>query len=175
MDGVLLDARPRRPRLGTGPFGFEAVHTHDLPVHATPRLAAYLRQNGPWARMVGRDEIALREMEPGVPFELDDGVQVTPILVPHRDEDSDTVGFRIRGPRRSVLYVPDTDGWSAWTTPLRDVLSGCDVALLDGTFMSADELPGRDVRTIRHPLIPATMDLLQDVVAPAGCACTSRT
>jgi len=161
VDGVVLTHAHVGHYLGLAFFGFEAVHTSRLPVHATPRMAAYLRSNGPWSRLVSREEIDLRERTPGETFELDAGVLVTLFPVPHRDEDSDTVGLRIQGPARTIVYVPDTDGWGAWVPPLREVLSTCDVALLDGTFYAADELPGRDPSKIGHPMIPATMDLLQ--------------
>ena len=65
---------------------------------------------------------------------------------------------------RSLLYVPDTDGWDHWDPPLTDQLDGIDVAILDGTFYSADELPGRDVAEIGHPLIESSMDLLEPLV-----------
>ncbi len=164
VDGVLLTHAHVGHYLGLAYLGFEAVHTSKLPVRATPRMAAFLRANAPWSRLLARDEIDLREMSPGVAFDLDTGVRVTPFAVPHRDEDSDTVGFRIEGPRRTIAYVPDTDTWATWGKTARDSLAACDVALLDGTFFAADELPGRDVKTIGHPLIVATMDLLQEDV-----------
>jgi pyrroloquinoline quinone biosynthesis protein B len=100
-------------------------------------------------------------MPPGVAFDLDEGVRVTPFTVPHRDEDSDTVGFMIRGPRHTIVYVPDTDTWATWNSTAREALAACDAALVDGTFFAADELPGRDVTKIGHPLIVTTMDLLE--------------
>jgi pyrroloquinoline quinone biosynthesis protein B len=63
-----------------------------------------------------------------------------------------------------VLYVPDSDPWDAWPVPLEEALEGVDVALLDGTFFSARELPGRDIGEIGHPLIGDTMDRLQALV-----------
>ncbi len=96
--------------------------------------------------------------------ELAPGVRVIALDVPHRDEDTDTLGFLIAGPDRTVLYVPDTDAWERWDPPLAEVLDGVDVALLDGTFYSADELPGRDLSTIPHPLIVGSMALLEPLV-----------
>ncbi len=164
VDGVLLTHAHVGHYLGLAFFGFEAVHTSKLPVWATPRMAAFLGANAPWSRLVAREEIALREMPPGMAFDLDAGVRVTPFSVPHRDEDSDTVAFAIEGPRHAVLYVPDTDAWATWSDAARAALEKCDTALIDGTFFAAGELPGRDVARIGHPLIPATMDLLQDRV-----------
>jgi len=96
--------------------------------------------------------------------DIGDGVTVTFVPAPHRDEYTDTVGFLVRGPRTSLLYVPDTDSWTNWDPSLPATLDGVDVAILDGTFFSLDELPGRDIATIGHPLIGDTMDLLEELV-----------
>jgi pyrroloquinoline quinone biosynthesis protein B len=166
VDGVLLTHAHIGHYLGLAHFGFESLNTKGIPVWASPRMAAYLRANGPWSQLVRLENIALREFQPGQPFDLEAGVSVKPIQVPHRDEYSDTMAFLIRGPRKTLLYVPDTDSWQAWPKPLTDVLGDekVDVALLDGTFYSADELPDRDVTKIKHPLITATMDLLEPLV-----------
>ncbi|HSN85645.1 MAG TPA: MBL fold metallo-hydrolase, partial [Thermoanaerobaculia bacterium] len=166
VDGVLLTHAHIGHYLGLAHFGFESLNTKDLPVHVSPRLAAYLRANGPWSQLVRLGNIALREFEPGKPFELDEGITVTPIQVPHRDEYSDTMAFIIRGPNKALLYVPDTDSWAAWPKPLPDVLAEhkVDFALLDATFYSPDELPDRDVTKIKHPLITQSMDLLEPLV-----------
>jgi pyrroloquinoline quinone biosynthesis protein B len=39
-------------------------------------------------------------------------------------------------------------------------VSGVDVALVDGTFEDAAEVPGRSLAEIPHPLVGETMDLL---------------
>ena len=77
--------------------------------------------------------------------------------VPHRDELSDTVGFVVRGPRRSLLYVPDIDKWERWERSLEDEVAAVDVAFLDGTFAAADEVPGRSLSEIPHPLVSETI------------------
>lgn len=164
VDGVLLTHAHIGHYLGLALFGFEAINTHDLPVYGSPRMVAFLKANGPWSQLVARRNVDLRELRPGVPLALDRGVTVTPIPVPHRDEYTDTLAFLIRGPRRALLYVPDTDAWASWPRPLEEVLRGVDVALLDGTFYSRDELPDRDVTKIKHPLIDTTMDRLAPLV-----------
>ena len=76
------------------------------------------------------------------------------------------MAFVIRGPKRTLFYVPDTDSWRTWPRSLPEVLKDekVDIALLDATFYSADELPDRDVTKIKHPLITDTMDLLAPLV-----------
>ena len=166
VDGVLLTHAHIGHYLGLAQVGFESLNAKGIPVWASPRMAAYLRANGPWSQLVRLENIALREFQPGQAFELEAGITVKPIQVPHRDEYSDTMAFLIRGPKRTILYVPDTDAWSAWARPLTDVLRDekVDLALLDGTFYSPDELPDRDVSKIKHPLITVTMDLLEPLV-----------
>ena len=165
LGGVLLTHAHIGHYLGLAFFGFEAVHTRHLPVFATQRMIDFLRRNDPWRELLRRGNIALYIAPPGAPFELADGVMVTPIASPHRDELSDTVGYLFRGPRASLLYVPDTDAWEGWRPPISELARGVDYALLDGTFYSPAELPGRDVTKIGHPLITRTMDLLAPLVA----------
>ena len=162
IDGVFLTHAHIGHYLGLALFGYEAVHTDRLPVWATARMRAFLSENGPWDLLVERGNIELRGLER--PVDLGEGVEVRAVPVPHRDEYTDTVGFVIDGPSRSVLYVPDTDSWQAWQPSIEEVLAGVEVALLDGTFFSADELPGRDIAAIGHPLIADSLERLAAVV-----------
>ncbi|MDH3285083.1 MAG: MBL fold metallo-hydrolase [Acidobacteriota bacterium] len=164
VDGVLLTHAHLGHYTGLAFFGYEAIHTRGLPVYCTPGLARFLRGNGPWSQLVELGNVALQEIRPGEPLALGAGVAVTAITVPHRDEFSDTVGYELRGPNRRVLYVPDTEPWERWERPIEELLQVVDTAILDGTFFSLDELPGRDVAAIGHPLMISTMDRLEPLV-----------
>ena len=166
VDGVLLTHAHIGHYLGLAHFGFESLNTNGIPAWVSPRMAEYLRGNGPWSQLVRLGNLTLREFQPGVSFELEPGLSVMPIQVPHRDEFSDTMAFLIRGPKKTLLYVPDTDSWKTWPRPLPKVLKEekVDIALLDATFYSPDELPDRDVTKIKHPLVTDSMDLLAPLV-----------
>ena len=164
VDAILLTHAHIGHYLGLAELGREVTATNKLPVHVSPRMAEFLRSNGPWSQLVELNNITLREILPGSGVELEEGVTVTAIRAPHRDEYADTLGFRIDGPSHSLFYLPDTDSWAAWTQPLPEALAGVDYALLDGTFFSLDELPGRSVESIGHPLISQTLDLLAETV-----------
>jgi pyrroloquinoline quinone biosynthesis protein B len=166
VDGVLLTHAHIGHYLGLAHFGFESLNTQGIPTWVSPRMAEYLRTNGPWSQLVRLGNITLKEIQPGQPFELEEGITVKAFPVPHRDEYTDTLAFLIRGPHKTLLYVPDTDSWKTWSRPLTDVLSEekVDYALLDATFYSPDELPDRDVSKIKHPLITVSMDLLEPLV-----------
>ena len=157
-------------------FGHEAAGLRGLPVLVMPKMRAFLENNGPWSQLVDFGNVILTTLVADKPFTFKalDGdpvvssersFAVTPVLVPHRDEYSETVGFRIDGPRRSLLFIPDIDKWERWDRSLVDELRRVDYALLDGTFYAAGELPGRDMSQIPHPFVVETMALLGD--APA--------
>ncbi len=171
IDGVFLTHAHIGHYLGLAHLGFEVVHTQGALTYCTPRMAEFLRTNGPWSQLVKFGNIEISELAPGATVEMEWGVRVTPIAVPHRDEFSDTVAFRFAGPERTVLYMPDTEPFERWPEAygsleriLDDPEHPVDVFLVDATFYSLDELPNRHVSAIGHPLVVDTMDRLQDRV-----------
>lgn len=141
-------------------LGREAMSARDLPVYVTAPMAFFLRQNAPWSQLVEQRHIALHIITPETEISLSPELSVRPVLVPHRDELSDTLAFVGRGPRQKIFYCPDIDSWEQWSYHLPDFLADIDIALLDATFFSADELPGRDLSQIPHPLATETATLL---------------
>ena len=59
-----------------------------------------------------------------------------------------------------MLYLPDIDRWDQWDRRIEDVVAEVDIALLDSTFYSTAELPGRDQSQVPHPLIIDTIERL---------------
>ena len=146
-------------------LGHEAMGARDVPVFAMPRMRRYLEENGPWRQLVDYGNIGLKPLSDGESVGLG-SLTVTPFLVPHRDEFSETVGYRIDGPQKSAVFIPDIDKWSEWSTDLRELVESVDYALLDATFFADGELPGRDMSKIPHPFVVETMTLLD--MLPAG-------
>ena len=165
IDGVFLSHAHIGHYLGLAFFGYEAVHTRDLPVYATPSMAKFLESNGPWSQLVGKKNVSITSVAPGATVDLEDGVSVTFVSSPHRDEYTDTVGFLIRGSSRGLLYVPDTDAWDRWSPSIETWLARVDVAILDGTFYSIAELPNRAVEEIGHPLVTHSMDRFERLLS----------
>jgi len=144
-------------------LGHEAWNTRGLPVHVSPRMADFLRSNEPWSQLVAQGNVRLRVLSLASEVQLSPNLHLTPLPVPHRDEFSDTLAFVVRGPARRLFYCPDIDTWDRWEHDLRTFVTGMDVALLDGAFFSADELPGRDLSQIPHPLVTDTAERLAGV------------
>jgi pyrroloquinoline quinone biosynthesis protein B len=161
LGGVLLTHAHMGHYTGLLHLGYEAMAARAVPLFAARRMLDFLAGNAPWRQLLEQGNVAPREIAPAAPIALTPALSATPLPVPHRGEWSDTVGYVIEGPRWRLLYVPDIDGWEAWAAPpyrqdVRTVVDGVDAALLDGTFFSADELPGRDAGQIGHPLATDT-------------------
>ena len=140
-------------------LGREVMGSQQIPVYTMPRMQEFLTNNGPWSQLIALGNIQLVDCQS--PVQLTDTLAVEAIVVPHRDEFSETVGFRIKGPSLTALYLPDIDKWERWDQALEDVLDTVDVAYIDGTFFDEGELPGRDMSTIPHPFIAETMKRLE--------------
>lgn len=153
VDGILFTHAHVGHYAGLIHLGREAMATRRVRVHAMPRMRQFLENNQPWRQLVTEGNITLRELADGCEVALGERIGITPFPVPHRDEFSETVGYRIQGPGRSALYLPDVDSWDGWERTIEDHLRDVDIAFLDGTFYSSSELPGRDVSQIPHPRI----------------------
>ncbi len=160
VDAVLITHAHIGHYLGLAHLGREVASTKRMPVFVTPRMAGFLRGNGPWSQLVKQGEIDLQEITPGEAFSPIPGIAVTAITVPHRDEYADTVGFKISGPNRTVLFLPDIDAWGPDDTLLDRLLEGVDIAYLDGSFYDKSELPDRLIATVPHPPVIETVERL---------------
>ena len=162
FEGVFLTHAHVGHYLGLAQLGREAYGARGLPVHASRRMGEFLRANGPWSLLVEDGAIELVELEPDRTVHLAQDLSLTPFRVPHRDEFSDTLGFVVRGPERTVAYLPDIDKWQRWERPLAEWLGELDLALVDGTFFGPGEVPGRDLSEIPHPFVVETLAALAD-------------
>ena len=164
LDGILLTHAHIGHYTGLMFLGHESIGAKGVPVWAMPRMAEFLRSNGPWSQLVTYGNIELKPLDPDVPVALGENLTSVAIPVPHRSEFSEVVAFRIDGPNRSVLWLPDIDSWrewDAWGVRLEDVLAEVDVAYLDATFFGDGEIPGRDMSGFPHPFIRTTIDRLK--------------
>ena len=138
-------------------LGREVMGTSGIDVFAMPRMQAFLETNGPWSQLVKLRNIVIVPMLDHQEVMLADDIKVIPMLVPHRDEYTETVGFSIRGPHKRVLYIPDIDKWEKWSSPIESVIAEHDDVFIDGTFFSAGELRGRTMAEVPHPFIAESM------------------
>ncbi len=146
-------------------LGFESMGAQSVPVYAMPDMSNFLFSNGPWDQLVRYENIDLEPLLPEQPVEIA-GLRVTPVLVPHRQEYSETVAFHIQGETRSALYLPDIDSWEEWDemgVRIEDWIASVDYAYLDATFFADGEIPGRDMSGFPHPMIRHSMARFSDL------------
>ena len=142
-------------------LGREVMGAKSTVVNVMPKMESFLRNNGPWSQLVDLKNISLTGLSDNQKVQLNSRLSIVPFKVPHRDEFSETVGFRIEGPSKSLVFIPDIDKWSKWQTDIIDIVENSDYSLLDGTFYDINELPGRDMSQIPHPFIVETMKLFK--------------
>lgn len=158
LGGLLLTHAHIGHYTGLMYLGREAMGARGMPVWAMPQMRSFLRENGPWEMLERLGYVAGQTLDAGQELQLSPTLAVTPIVVPHRDEYSETVGFVIRGPTRRALYLPDIDKWERWDTPVEQVLASVDRAYVDGTFYEDGEIPGRSMAQIPHPFIEESLE-----------------
>ncbi len=173
----LVDATPDLPQqihaMGTMPRGILLTHAHvghyaglmylgregmnaqRMPLHCSEKMAEFLRTNAPWDQLVRLGNVEIFPFQSGGEIRLDPAIEVRPLAVPHRNEYADTHAFAIGG----LLYVPDADRWE----DLPGLAAPFSTLVLDGTFFSGEDLPGRDMSEIPHPCVTDTLRLLEPV------------
>jgi pyrroloquinoline quinone biosynthesis protein B len=142
-------------------LGREALGAKNVDVWAMPLFRDFLISNGPWSQLVELENIRLNSLTEQEAVSIGESVHVVPLHVPHRDEYSETIGYRIEGPRKAALFIPDINKWNVWERELEDELAQVDYAFLDATFYDAEEVGYRDMAEIPHPFIIETMERLK--------------
>lgn len=140
-------------------FGREVMGTNGLKVYVLPKFKSYLEQNGPWRQLVKLKNINLIELTANTPLTIANNSFLA-FTVPHRDEYSETAGFKITTPTKKYLFIPDIDKWNKWDKNIIEEIKNVDVAFLDATFYTNTELGNRAIAEVPHPLVTETAALL---------------
>jgi pyrroloquinoline quinone biosynthesis protein B len=167
FDGIFLTHAHMGHYTGLMFLGKESISTEKTPVYCSTEMADYLTRNGPWSLLITNQNIELRPFTSGKKVTFG-AFSITPLAVPHRKEFSDTHGFLIQGSHKALLYIPDIDSWIPIRDSLAEWLKESNYALLDGTFYSGAELPGRDMRLVPHPTIKDSMSFFSSL-PPVAC------
>lgn len=126
----------------------------EMPVYCSSKMRQFLKANKPFSYLVERGEIRIVDLRPGETVMADEQLQVTPVEVPHRNEDADTLAFIVKS-AKTMFYAPDFDHH---TQAIDYYVRSSDVSILDGCFWSREELRHRPFETIPHPTIIETRE-----------------
>lgn len=165
-DGIFITHAHIGHYTGLMYLGRESMNARSVPVYSLPGFAEFIASNGPWDQLVGLNNIVLRPLSEGTAVALSPKLHVTAIQVPHRDEYSETAGYEIRGPEKTVLFIPDIDKWERWDISLIEKVKETDLVFIDASFYNSAEIGYRDISEIPHPFVVESLSLLS--VLPRG-------
>ncbi|SEL78920.1 pyrroloquinoline quinone biosynthesis protein B [Aquimarina amphilecti] len=161
IDGVFLTHAHIGHYTGLMYFGREAMGSKKINVFAMPKMKSFLENNGPWSQLVDLQNIVLQPLKNETSVALTEKIKITPFLVPHRDEFSETVGYKIDGSSKSALFIPDINKWSVWKNSIVDEVKKVDYAFIDATFFKEGEIP-RPMAEVPHPFIQESINLFKN-------------
>jgi pyrroloquinoline quinone biosynthesis protein B len=161
IDGVFLTHAHIGHYTGLMYFGREAYGKKNIPVFAMPKMKFFLTNNGPWNQLIDLKNIKIKKIQHDSTMILNQQLKVTPFLVPHRDEFSETVGYKIEGTKKTALFIPDIDKWKTWNKSIIEEVKKVDYAFLDATFLDQHEIK-RAMSEVPHPFIQETIALFKN-------------
>ncbi len=162
LSGVFITHAHMGHYTGLMHFGREVMGCNNLPVYCMERMQNFIKTNAPWDQLVKIENIKLKLLRNDSAIELNQRISVTPFLVPHRDEYSETVGYKIKVNNKSLIFIPDIDKWEQWGTSITELIKKVDYAFLDATFYKNGELK-RDMSEIPHPFVEESMGLFSNL------------
>lgn len=167
--GILLSHAHMGHYTGLMQLGREALNTKAVTVYVLPKMAAFLKANGPWSQLVQLNNISIAPITADSLVNLSDNWHFRAMTVPHRDEFSETAGFSLQSKNKRYLFIPDTDKWEKMLIPVQELVAQHELAFLDATFLSAEELAYRNIREVPHPFVQETMQLIPTALSSKVC------
>ena len=163
LSGIFLTHAHVGHYTGLYTLGLEMMNTNKIPVYAMPKLMDFLQTNSSTKFLFSNNNIVANKLCDKKKISIFEDFSVTPFLVPHRNELSETVGYNIKSNLKSIIYIPDIDSWELWDENIIDVIKNNDILFLDGTFYNKEELQGRDIEKVPHPLVIHSMELFKNL------------
>ena len=132
--------------------------SNNLPVYCMKRMQNFIKNNAPWNQLVKHKNINLKLLQNITTVNLNERINITPRLVPHREELSETIGFNITVNNKKLLFIPDINNWSQWEKDITKIITDIDYAFLDATFYKKGEID-RNMNEIPHPFVEESLML----------------
>ncbi len=164
IEGIFLTHAHIGHYTGLMYYGNEAAGSRDLKVYAMSKMKKFLENNGPWNNLLKQRNIKLIKLSKNNTINISANLKIKPFLVPHREDYSETVGFKIATSKKELIYIPDIDNWEKWDISITELIKNIDFALVDGTFFSEREIE-RDISLIPHPLVKDSLKLFSNLKA----------
>lgn len=153
LSGIFLTHAHLGHYIGLLDLGKEVMNLSNIPVYSMPRMKCFIEENAPINFLIQNNNIKSLGLFDEDLIMLNKSVSISPFLAPHRNELSETVGYKIRSNEKSIIYLPDIDTWNSKKLDIIDIIISNDVLFIDGTFYDENELSNRDISKIPHPTI----------------------
>jgi len=161
--GIFITHAHKGHYTGLLELGLEAMDTQMIPIYAMDRMRRFLLSNEPFATLVKSKNIELKDLSDLEPINITSKLSIVPFIVPHRNELSETVGYKIIFKSSHIIYIPDIDSWDGFEDNIKSMINTSTVSIIDGTFYSDRELDYRNMSLVQHPTIVDSMKLFSDI------------
>lgn len=152
---------------GLGLFGKETMGKIGLNLHLSASMLNLVHNNPFWKSLLDQKVFKPKQFSNGEVIDTESRFAIQAIQIPHRDELSDMHAFLVKGEKKNLLFLPDHDTWEETlkfheVDTIRAFLAkySVDIALIDGTFWSSNELSGRFQHEVPHPPVRLTVEML---------------
>ena len=152
---------------GLGLFGKETMGKIGLNLHLSASMLNLVHNNPFWKSLLDQKVFKPNQFSNGEIIDTESLFTIQAIQIPHRDELSDMHAFLVKGEKKNLLFLPDHDTWEETlkfheVDTIRAFLAkySVDIALIDGTFWSSNELFGRFQHEVPHPPVSLTVEML---------------
>ena len=146
-------------------LGLEVMNLNEIPVYVMPRMGNFIKNNSLLSQLIINNNIKLSILPLETKIKINNLFSIESFNVPHRNELSETVGYRVVGTKKSAIYLPDIDSWNNFEDKLFTLISENDILFIDGTFYDKSEISYRDASKIPHPSIKETMKILSNLTS----------
>ena len=163
LSGIFITHAHIGHYMGLINLGLEVMNLKEIPVYVMPRMRDFICNNSLLNQLIINNNIKLSTLPMGEEVSINNLLSVEAFNVPHRNELSETVGYKIIGKQKSAIYLPDIDSWKNFENKLRHLIDTNEILFIDGTFYDKSEIVSRDISKIPHPEIKETMRMLSNL------------
>lgn len=157
LDGIFVPHEGLGHITGLQFFGQEGPDISELSVFCCNAVEDYMMKNDPYRFLIDRDNIQIHDFSDGEEEDIRGGrVESRQFYHPHLNHD--TTAYMIHGENKKLFYLADIVNFN---DEIEACIEEADVALIDGTFWSEDEI-GR-YEEVPHPPIRRSLDQFEDL------------
>lgn len=156
LDGVFIPHAQLGHITGLLYFGEEGLDADGLNVYCSEGVEDFLMKNDPFRFLIDRRNISIESFS-DEDIEIQ-GASIEAVCLHHSQTNHKTSGYMIKGDDKKLFYLSDV---TEFNDRSKEKISEADIAIIDGTFWSKDELDRYE--EVPHPTIQNSMEKFSDL------------